>query len=157
MPRHDEITGLTSLVRTEAQAGVLLYSRTINNKSLTFAMHFRVLPPRMLRGEPEPEGLAAASHRSPKPRQALRRPVTRTHDRHARWHANTGTHADTLIPTPTLTPPRTLNARSESDHQDGGQPERFYTPRGFPRGAELRAGDGATMTRKSGTCTVLRC
>ena len=38
VPRHGEITGLTSLISTGAQAGVLLYSRTIQNKSLTFAM-----------------------------------------------------------------------------------------------------------------------
>merc|ERR1711998_273512 len=42
VPRHGEITGLTSLISTGAQAGVLLYSRTIQNKSLTFAMRFGV-------------------------------------------------------------------------------------------------------------------
>ena len=41
LPRHGEITGLTSLVRTGALTGVLLYSRTINNSSITFAMRFR--------------------------------------------------------------------------------------------------------------------
>lgn len=45
VPRHGEITGLSSLISTEAQSGVLLYSRTIYNKSLTFAMCFQV-PPR---------------------------------------------------------------------------------------------------------------
>jgi hypothetical protein len=44
LPRHGELTGLTSFVRTEAQAGVLLYSRTINNESLTFAMRFQTSP-----------------------------------------------------------------------------------------------------------------
>ena len=44
LPRHGEITGLTSLVRTELQAGVLLYNRTINSTSLTFAMRFHVSP-----------------------------------------------------------------------------------------------------------------
>jgi hypothetical protein len=42
VPRHGEIVGLTSLIRTEAQAGVLVYSRTLNNASLTFAMRFAV-------------------------------------------------------------------------------------------------------------------
>jgi len=42
LPRHGEITGLTSLITTEANAGVLLYSRTINDDSLTFAMRFQV-------------------------------------------------------------------------------------------------------------------
>ena len=42
LPRHGEITGLTSLIRTEASGGVLLYSRTLNNHSITFAMRFQV-------------------------------------------------------------------------------------------------------------------
>ena len=42
VPRHGEITGLTSLIRTDPQSGVLLYSRTLNNASITFAMRFQV-------------------------------------------------------------------------------------------------------------------
>ena len=42
VPRHGEITGLTSLVRTGNQTGVLLYSRTLDNTSITFAMRFHV-------------------------------------------------------------------------------------------------------------------
>jgi hypothetical protein len=44
VPRHGEIVGLTSLVRTGAQTGVLIYSRTLHNASITFAMRFRVPP-----------------------------------------------------------------------------------------------------------------
>jgi len=44
LPRHGEITGLTSLIRTDAQAGVLSYSRTLNGSSLTCAMRFEVSP-----------------------------------------------------------------------------------------------------------------
>ena len=53
LPRHGEITGLTSLIRTEAQAGLLVYSRTIDNASLTFAMPFTVPPSKseLSRGE----------------------------------------------------------------------------------------------------------
>jgi len=42
LPRHGEITGLTSLITTKANAGVLFYSRTIKDDSLTFAMRFQI-------------------------------------------------------------------------------------------------------------------
>ena len=52
LPRHGEITGLTCLIRTGAQAGIVVYSRTIDNASLTFAMPFTA--PQAARVMPQP-------------------------------------------------------------------------------------------------------